>query len=369
MTASSSPGNGVSQPVRAVRDLAHGRWKAEVLDTVLRLGIPDLLGDEPVAVEQLAAATGAHPEALGRLLHLAATLGLCEKADGPAFRATEETALLRSEHPGPLRTECRHVLSEWGRIAWTHLELAVRTGNSGFTAATGVGVFDFLAEHPSESAVFHAFQGQVTRRNAAALRAADLLPATGVLIDVGGGNGTLLSTLLADAPGLRGVVYDRAEVVDQGDLGDCGGRLSRVAGDFIDPSAGEPLPAGADVYLLSHVLHDWPDEQAVAILAGIAAALGPDSRLLVLENVLQDGCPSLLVNYLDVLMLTAWGSRERSVAAYQELFRQAGLVPVAEHPLAPAGGLTALLARRHRVTSAPPCAADVRTSSVRRVPR
>jgi len=323
--------------------VAHGRWKAEVLLAVLRLDLPAVLTEEPQTAASLARKVGADPDALSRLLVLAAALDLCGCVDG-SFAASEATAALAGDGGVAMQTECLHVLSDWGRTAWASLEGAVRTGQSGFASTTGMSVFDHLAQNPAEAATFHAFQAEVTRRNASALLHANVLPSSGIVVDVGGGTGTLLASLLSVSPDLAGIVFDRPEVVDQLGVPEPGARLTWVGGDFFDSSA-KVLPRSADVYLLSHVLHDWADQDARWILQTVADAMAPHSRMLVLENVLQPASTNLLVSYLDVLMLTAWGSRERSVVQYGKLMSGAGLELRDERLLVPPTGLSVLTAQ------------------------
>jgi hypothetical protein len=323
-----------------VRRLVQGRRRAEVAAAVLRLGLPDALGDGAVPMSELAG--------VRRLVRAARAVSLVE--DGPAgtIRNTPAATLLRADVPGSLRDEARHVLSAWTRIAWDGLEHSVRTGRSGFVHATGRSVFAFLREHPDEAAAFHAFQAEVARRNLPALLpallAAGCLPASGTVVDVGGGDGALLTALLAAAPDLRGTLFDLPEVIDRARLAphaELGDRLRLAAGDFF-----REVPAGADAYVLSHVLHDWPDERAALILRRVAAAMAPGSRVLVIENARSDAVSSLVLAYLDVQMLTAWEGRERTLDEYRALFRGAGLTPLDARPV-DRRGLTVMSSRQY----------------------
>lgn len=330
-------GGPAGPPPVGVRDLVHGRWKADVVRAVLELRLPDLLGDRTRPTAELAAAAGADPDRLRRLLVLAVAIGLFTRTDRDALANNAASALLRADHPRSLRTEAMHALSSWNRIAWDHVDTAVRIGSSGFRAATGTSVFDYLADHPDQAADFHAFQAQVTRRNVTALLSRYDFPAGATVVDVGGGTGALLRTVLSGRSDLRGVLYDQPEAAAAAPAVD---RVTAVGGDFF-----VSVPAGGDVYVLSHVLHDWPDGDVLRILSRVAAAMGPGSTLLVLENVRDDDA-SLLVAYLDLLMLTAWGSRERSPEEYGRLLDRAGLVLVDREVLEPWSRLAALTARR-----------------------
>jgi hypothetical protein len=298
-----------------VHELIHGRWQAEVVRAVLELRIPDLLGNRTREIHDLAVDAGADHDRLHRLMVLAVALGLFTEA-------------------------------------WDNLDHAVRHGTSGFPTATGRDVFAFLAENPDEASDFHAFQAQVTGRNVAALLAAHEFPPAATVVDVGGGDGALLRAVLRRHPGVHGILLDRAEAVAQARAsvqGECpADRLTLVEGDFFDK-----VPAGGDVYVLSHILHDWADPPAARILGRVAEAMEAGAYLLVVENV-KDDEPNLLVDYLDVLMLTAWGSRERTAAQYGSLLGEAGLEVVDVRILEPRSRLAALTARRPAAVSPSP---------------
>jgi hypothetical protein len=328
-----------------VRSLVHGLWRADVVRAVLDLELPDRIGDATMPVKELAAAAGADPGRLERLITLSVSIGVLEQRADHTVANNAASALLRSDHPGSMRPEAMHALATWSRIAWDNVASAVVHGGSGFEPAVGTGVFPYLAGHPDQAADFDAFQAVVTARNAAALVAGWNPPEGATVIDVGGGNGQLLSTLLLRRPDLTGVVLDRAAAVTavkhrvsaEPRLAD---RLTGVAGDFF-----VSVPAGGDVYLLSHVLHDWDDDDAVRLLATVAARMGEGASLVILENV-DDDPDALLVAYLDLLMLTAWGSRERSPDAYARLLSRAGLELVGSELLEPRSRLAVLTARR-----------------------
>jgi len=313
-----------------------------VLADVLELGIPDAVGDGPVPLADLASALGVRPADLRRIIRAARAVGLFREEPPGSIRNSPASSLLRAGAPGGLRDEARHVLSTWTRIAWDNLEHTVRTGESGFVHATGHQVFDFLRDHPLDAAAFHAFQSEVTRRALPTLLAAACLPTSGTVVDVGGGEGALLAAMLVAAPDLQGTLFDLPEVIARARRAprpDFGSRLRLVAGDFF-----HEVPDGADAYVLSHVLHDWSDERAARILDRVATASSPASRVLVIENVRPPFESSLLVSYLDLQMLAAWGGRERTRDEYRGLLQRAGLVLTDVRPVDVRTGLTVLTA-------------------------
>jgi SAM-dependent methyltransferase len=200
----------------------------------------------------------------------------------------------------------------------------VRTGQPAFEHLHGMGVFEYLHQHPQSAEIFDRAMTNLTRRLAPAVVAAYDFGSFGTLVDVGGGQGTLLSAALRAHPKLKGVLYDRAEVLASARRTLAGeGVLERcelVRGDFF-----ASVPEGGDAYLLKDILHDWEDARAVAILKNCARAMKPDSRLLVVERSLPEQNVPGPAKLVDITMLAVTGGRERSEEEYAELFRKAGL--------------------------------------------
>jgi hypothetical protein len=322
-----------------VRDLIHGRWRSQILNVALRLGLLDAVGDEPRSAADLAAELCVSGDGLGRLLRLLAALGVLEADGDDRFRATGASRLLRRDHPMSLGAEARHALAPWTAIAWGQLESSIRDGAGGFARGAGMPLFSYLAGHPDEAAVFQDFQTVQVRRNFEALAEARAFPTSGTIVDVGGGSGAMLRALLTRTPDLRGVLYDRPEAIAQ--AAPDGDRLELVAGDFF-----ESVPAGAETYLLSHVLHDWPDADAVRLLRSVGAGMRDDSALLLVENLPAGGRMGIVFGYLDLLMFTATGGRERTTADHSALLEAAGLGLESERQVDRRTGLSVLTARR-----------------------
>jgi hypothetical protein len=191
---------------------------------------------------------------------------------------------------------------------------AVRSGGVPFESVHGERFFTHLARHPERVGAFQASMRDRSAREAAAVVAAYDFTAFGSIIDVGGGGGVLLSAILAVAPDVSGVLFDRPEVAARS-------TLPAVAGDFF-----VEVPKGADLYLLSRVIHDWPDAEAVAILRTCRRAMTDTARLLLVEAEL----PERAVDHpaavrMDLHMLALLGGRERTRAEYAALLAQADL--------------------------------------------
>jgi hypothetical protein len=288
------------------------------------LGIPDLLGDDERSADDLAEASGADPSALYRLLRALASLGVLHEADGRRFSLTPLGRPLRSDVPGSLQAWARligrdHIWRSWGNLAD-----AVRVGENSFRMLHGMNVFEWRAERPEESALFdEAMMALTAAANAAILEAYDF-GRFATIVDVGGGNGTLLASILAAHPASRGVLLDQEHVVSGASpVLRAAGVLDRceiVAGSFF-----ESVPAGGDAYVLKSIIHDWEDAESVAILSVCRQAMGPDSAVLLVERDLGGPNENPAAKLSDLNMFVMPGGRERTQEEYAELFAQAGL--------------------------------------------
>jgi len=278
---------------------------------------------------ELAEAAGAHPDALDRLLRYLAVRGVFCRDDAGRYGLTALGQALRSDHPARMRAGLD--LAGIGRIelAFTGLLHSVRTGEPAFEQVFGHDFWQDLAADPQRRAGFAAWMASDLPSRSRQLLAGYDWGALGSLVDVGGGNGTLLVALLKQYPALRGTVLDRAENIGDAHraLVEAGlaGRGEAVAGSFFDP-----LPAGAGGYLLSLILHDWADQPATNILRRCAEAAGESGRVLVVERTGADG--ESAHTGMDLRMLAVYGGKERRVAELAGLAEAAGLAMVAVHP-------------------------------------
>ncbi|MDQ3809571.1 MAG: acetylserotonin O-methyltransferase [Chloroflexota bacterium] len=311
----------VPAPVALLRMMT-GYWVSKALHVAAELGVADLLRDGPRPADELASACGAHPPALYRLLRALASVGVFTEGEGRRFALTPLAELLRSDRPDSMRALARMYGSEQYR-AWDGLLDSIRTGTPAFDRAFGASYFDYLARSPEAGAVFdQAMTGWTTQVADAVVEAYDF-PASGTVVDVGGGRGLLLATILRARPNLRGVLFDLPHVVvgAQPLLAAAGvaDRCTVVGGDFF-----ASVPAGGAVYLLAQILHDWDDERCRVILANCRGAMRPDGKLLVVEQVLPPGDEPALGKWLDLHMLVLLTGRERTEAEYRALLGAAG---------------------------------------------
>jgi SAM-dependent methyltransferase len=301
-------------------DLLGGKCRAQAVSTAADLGIADQLAAGPMTTEALAAAVRCDAAALESLLMLLAGLGLLECPAPGVFALTGRGQALRAEALGPLATFVGSA-EQWD--PWSRLRDAMRGGANAFRRTHGQDLYPFLAGHEAAARRYDAAVDAFTRHEAAMLCAGFDFAPVGSVVDVGGGQGTLLLEILERHPRLCGVLFDLPHVVERARSrlqARAPGRAEVRSGDFL-----EAVPAGADVYLLKHVLHNWPDEQALRLLQNCARARSPGGRVLVVEAILSPDPRPDLARLLDLEMLVLTGGRERRKPELRRLLHAAGL--------------------------------------------
>ena len=313
-------------PPMVIYQLASAHYVSQALYVAAHLGIADLLAGGPQTHDTLAAKTDTHAASLRRVLRLLTSAGVFSETDDGRFELTPVGSTLRSG-PGSTRAAARLFAGPMVWQCWGDLLTTVRTGEPAFRRIFRAGSFEYFADHPEEAAVFDDAMGSFTAMIAGLVAAAyDFGPMRDV-IDVGGGEGRLLTGILRAYPSLNGAVFDLPRLAEAAtrQIATVGlaGRYRFVGGDFF-----ETIPGGFDAYLLKHVIHDWDDESAVRILENCRRAMGPQAKLLLVEGVYPtriDSSPeSRGAAANDVNMLVCTGGRQRSEAEFRSLYAAAG---------------------------------------------
>ncbi|GII52753.1 methyltransferase [Planotetraspora thailandica] len=294
---------------------------SQAIFSVSRVGVPDLLADGPRPLPELAAEAGVDMGALGRFLRVLAAEGVFAETTPDVFGLTPMGELLRTDVPGSL-SHLAELMDGEAYQAWSGAVHSLGTGEPGFDQVYGMPYFSWLAENAEAAERFDRAQAGLVR-----LRLLPLLDRdwSGVrtVVDVGGGNGVLMATLLEKFPELTGVVFDLPHVLAGSEpVLEKAGVADRVrlhGGDFFTS-----VPAGGDVYVLSQILHDWNDEQATAILRRLREAMPSGGRLLILEQVLPETSEPDPATLLDLHMLVLLGGRERTEKDWRELLAGGG---------------------------------------------
>jgi hypothetical protein len=308
-----------------VLQLSTGYIISAALQAAVKLRISDRLAAGPASAADLASAAGVQEDALYRVLRALAMVGVFAETAPRTFALTPAAEVLQSGTPGSVYDMVLWMTDPFHFRIYAETLHSVRTGETAVEKVTGLSAFDLFARDQELSAVFN---------NAMTSFSASIIPAVlkaydfsgiDVLVDVAGGHGEVLMSILQAHPRMRGVLFDVDHVirgaVSRIEERGLAGRCEAVAGDFF-----AAVPGGGDAYLMKHIIHDWDDERAGKILGNIRSALQgtPEGKVLLLEGVIQSGNEPDLGKLIDIEMLVGPGGRERTAAEFEALFARAG---------------------------------------------
>ena len=318
-----NPDSASPQPEAVLARMIGGFMVTQMIYVAAKFGVADLLKDGPKSIEKLTESTGAHPRALYRLMRGLASTGIFAETDDHRFELTPLAVLLRTEVPGSMRN-----FALWAGEAFTwrpfgELLHSVRTGEPAFKHVFDIGIMDYLAQNTEASEIFNQVMTERAGPTAAAVCAAYDFSGINKLVDVGGGHGILITTILKANPHLQGVVFDLPSVVEgTADIIKREGMADRceiVPGDFF-----ESVPVVGDAYILSSVIHDWDDDHALEILKNVRQNMPKDGKLLLVEYVIQPGNEPHSGKISDIIMLVTENGLERTEAEFRALLKRAG---------------------------------------------
>jgi hypothetical protein len=330
--------------ISVLLSLINGYRTTQAIHVAVVLGMPELLADGARSPMELAALTHSHAPSMERLLRALAAIGILREgkdarfALSPLGRGLEPTVL------GSLNAWAKLVGSRALWSAWGELIHTVRTGETAFDHAHGRNVWDARRTNPEDGALFALAMREGTSTIASEVLAACDFSECRHIVDVGGGDGALLEQILIAWPEMRGTLLDlpcatqhRGAHCGPHELAD---RLDIVAGDFLTD-----IPKGRDIYLLKHVLHDWANSEALAILRACRSAMASHSQLLIIERLLAPPNEGAEGKLSDLNMMVVTGGRERTRDEFARLLADLGLAIGSEIPLP--SGRTVLMAKRH----------------------
>ncbi len=295
---------------------------SRAVSAIAELGLADLIqGGQPQPVEHLANATKTHEPTLYRILRFMAGHGLFQETGNRRFDHTPLSAALRTDAPGSYCAAAR--LFYPVSAAWDGLHHSLQTGEPGFNKVFGAPIFEYIPTHPELGPVFDAGMTSMNFYETDAMLDACDFTGISVLADIGGGNGSLISAVLARHPNMTGILFDLGHVVGRAKenlkAAGLGSRCNVIEGSFF-----ETIPAGADAYLFRHIIHDWTDEQCIQILGHCRKVIPADGKLLIVDCVVPAGnAPSLSKN-MDITMLTFTGGQERTETQFRSLLKASG---------------------------------------------
>jgi O-methyltransferase domain/Dimerisation domain len=326
--------NTIGSAATTLRRLIIGYRLSQAISVAAQLGVVDLLKDGPQSPDELARRTGVHPPSLYRVLRLLAGEGLLAEGEDGDFHLLPLGEPLRADVPGSLRYRAIFDGAAANWRAWGELMHSVKTGEPAFNHVWHAGLYDYANQDPDFAANLNGFITAQTIAVAQAVLDAYDFSGVDTLVDVGGGHGALLASVLSAHPAMRGVLYDLPHVAAEGRsrLASAGlvERCVAVGGSFFDA-----VPDGGDGYVLKFVLHNWDDARCRKILANCRRVMPVHGRLLIVEAIMRPGDAADYAKYMDLMMLVATeGGRERTESEYDALlngtdFRLTRVIPTA----------------------------------------
>jgi hypothetical protein len=305
-------------PQLQVLDIAIGYFRSRALTVAAELEVADHLADGQLHVDELAKRTGTHAPTLFRLLRALETIAIFRQVSPHVFSNTPLSETLRKNVPGSMRTNILIGLAPGcGEFeAWTGLLGSVKSGKVAFDRIYGYSFWEFLKRDAAQAELFNDAMAFGRSQMAAAVTAAYDWSQFRVIADIGGGIGGQLSAILAAHPTCRGILFDLPEGLSGAAPHE---RIEVVSGNFF-----ESVPSGADAYILRSIVHDWADEQAVAILRTVRKATKPGARVIVIENVVPETSEPAFSKWIDLHMLVLAGGKERTEPEYRKLLEESG---------------------------------------------
>ncbi|MBM7773201.1 hypothetical protein JOD54_003405 [Actinokineospora baliensis] len=313
-------------------EMLYSSLVSQVLIAVAEVGAADVFGDGPEHVAEVARRTGCHTESLYRALRALASVGVFSEVAPKVFTLTPLARTLRGDGPDSMRDLARYLGRPERQRSFGAMAHTLRTGRPAFDHVNGTDLWSLLTTRGELGTLFDRAMGNMARMvNSSTLAAHDLSGARR-LVDVGGGQGHLVATLLARYPELTAVVFDLPRVIPEAEavLGAAGvlDRATCVGGDFF-----ESVPTGGDTYLLSWTIHDWDDDDSVRILRNVRTAMADTgSQLLLVDDVLPEGDAPHFGKFEDIVILTLLTGRSRTESEFAALLSRAGFTHVETRP-------------------------------------
>lgn len=310
-------------PQAVLLRMADGHMEAKALQVAAQLGIADLIAENPKTADQLAKIVGVHADPLYRVLRALASVGIFKESSDSHFGNTPLSEAIRADVPGSVRDSVIMRPMDAFLLAWSRLMDVVRTGKPSFKDVNGCEQWEYFRRHPDIGEIFNkGISARTSQVTSALLQSYDFSQFE-TLIDVGGGLGTVLAAILNEFPHLHGCLYEQSSAIEGArSFLEAQGVISRcklVAGDFF-----ESVPKDFDVYLMKSILHDWDDEEALAILKNCRASMNKNGRLLIVDAVIsRDNAPHP-AKWKDLMMMVVYGSKERTEREFQKLLADAG---------------------------------------------
>ncbi|HVQ36042.1 MAG TPA: methyltransferase [Pyrinomonadaceae bacterium] len=310
-------------PELYLTQLTFGALVSQALFVAAKLGVADLLAEQPLSIFELAGETKTNERALYRVLRSLAAVGVFKEVSPKIFAMTPNAEPLRSDVPNSIRNIALFMGEEWHWRVWGNMAQSIESGKPAWGKVHGMEVFDYFQANPQQYETFNRAMTGMSAAMAPAIVEGYDFSGIETLADIAGGHGLLLAQILKANANMKGILFDLPEVIQGADAllqnEAVLDRVEKVSGNFF-----KTVPI-ADAYLLKHIIHDWDDERAIQILQNIRNMMGPDGRVLLVEVVIPEGNDPHFGKMLDLERLVSPGGVERTEEEYQQLLSDSGL--------------------------------------------
>lgn len=311
-------------PHAVLVQMGTGYWVSRIAYMAAKLDLADHLAEGAKTAEELAGKLGVHERALHRLMRALSSLGVLRDEGDGKYGLTPLGEAMKEDAPGAAKNSLLSMGGDAMWRVWEHFDHSMKTGEPAADKALGMPVFDYIAQHPELAKQFSGAMVGIHGAEPPAVAEAYDFSQFGTITDIGGASGNMLGHILTKHDGPKGVLFDLPHVVKDSpptlEKFGVADRVSIEEGSFFDS-----VPSGSDAYILSHIIHDWSEEQCLTILGNCRDAMHDDSKLLIVEFVLPEGDEPHIGKLLDMVMLVLPGGEERTPAEYSELLSKAGL--------------------------------------------
>jgi hypothetical protein len=298
-------------------------WSSRAVYVFSKLGIPDLLASGPKTADELAEATKTHAPSLYRVLRALTGIGFVSATGDGRFAQTPLSEILETDAPGSLRWFTVSELGQEHYPAWGNLMHSVKTGEIAFDNFFGADVWKYFQQNPDDAAIFNNSMSGATAATNEELLALYDFSSFGTIVDIGGGHGGLITSILKANPKAKGILLDAPQVIEGArpklEAAGLADRCETVGGDFF-----KAVPAGGDVYVMKWIIHDWNDELAVTILKNIRNEIPRNGRVVIVDCVVPENNEPDFSKLFDLNMMVMTGGKERTEKEFAQLLSAAG---------------------------------------------
>jgi len=305
-------------PQQLVMQIGIGYALSSVLHVATKLDIADKLANGPKSTADLAKSSGVLEAPLYRALRALASVGIFKEVGDRTFENTPASDVLRTNHPQSLRKMAEFICEPFHFRTYAETLYSLQSGKPAGEKVAGMPLFEYFPKNPELGELFNDAMTNFSASLVPAILEAYDFSGINTIVDVAGGHGMVVRSIVQKYPSMRGILFDMPHVIERAQRAD---RLELIAGDFF-----KSVPSGGDAYVMKHIIHDWDDEHATMILKNIKTAMGgnANARVLLFESVIKPGNDPDFAKILDIEMMLFPGGKERTDAEYAQLFAAAG---------------------------------------------